>query len=306
MIYVVGHTAIDHICRVPAFPPRNGSATITERKVYFGGGAANIAVGIARLGEPCTLVSAIGGDFPGSEYDRWQKSLGLNQRFFEVPDANTATAFMFTDEDGDQITFFEWGASRIFSDSEAPALPFVHMATADPDFNTRVAEKAAFSTFDPGQDLHRYSRTQLDAILSHINILFANQHEVESMCRTLGLSREGLAARVPLAVFTMGAGGSEYFHGEECAHIPAIRVRMADPTGAGDAYRAGFLAAFRRGYSPRDCCRIGTVTASFAVEVTGCQNNLPSWEEMETRFRQVFGDVPVIEPGAGEAQRSRV
>jgi ribokinase len=297
VIYVVGHTAIDHICKVQEFPPRNGSASILERKIYFGGGAANIAAGIARLGEPCTLVSAVGGDFPGGDYDVWQRSLGLRQQFFEVPDTHTPTAFLFTDQLGDQITFFEWGASRVFAESKAPSFPFVHMATADPDFNTRVAEKAAFSTFDPGQDLHRYRRDQLENILSHIDILFANQHEVESMSRTLGMSPRDLAASVPMAVFTMGARGSEYIRGDERCHIPAVKVSMADPTGAGDAYRAGFLAAFWREYPPLECCRIGTVTASFAVEVVGCQNNLPSWPEMEARYRREFGDLPENIPG---------
>lgn len=293
MIYVVGHTAIDHICRVSGLPPKNGSATIIERKVYFGGGAANIAAGIAKLGEPCTLLSAVGGDFPGSDYDRWQRSLGLVQQFFAVPEDHTPTAFMFTDGNGDQVTFFEWGASRIFPGAEAPELPFVHMATADPDFNIRVAEKAGFATFDPGQDLHRYSKGQLEKILSHIDILFANQHEVESMCRTLGMSGDDLAASVPMAVFTMGQRGSEYTRGNEKDHIPAIRVRLVDPTGAGDAYRAGFLAAWKKNYPPLVCCRAGTVTASFAVEVAGCQNNLPSWADMESRYRSSFGEFMV-------------
>lgn len=289
MIYIVGHTAIDHICTVSSLPPANGSATINERKIFFGGGAANIAAGISRLGEACTLISAVGGDFPGSEYDRWQKSLGLAQQFFEVPEDHTPTAFMFTDRQGDQITFFEWGASKVFPDVAAPSLPCVHLATADPDFNCRVAEKAEFCTFDPGQDLHRYSKVQLEKILSHTDILFANQHEVESMSRTLGTSSEDLAARVPMAVFTMGAGGSEFTLGDDNGSIPALCVSMVDPTGAGDAYRAGFLAAMKKGYSPLVCCRVGTVTASFAVEVAGCQNNLPTWKMMEDRYRREYG-----------------
>ncbi|MGV8129830.1 MAG: carbohydrate kinase family protein [Methanolinea sp.] len=289
MIYVVGHTAIDHICTVSDLPPPNGSSTILGRTIFFGGGAANIAAGISRLGEACTLISAVGGDFPGSEYDRWQKSLGLAQQFFEVPPEHTPTAFMFTDGKGDQITFFEWGASKIFPESVAPSLPFVHLATADPDFNCRVAEEAEFCTFDPGQDLHRYSRAQLERILSHVDILFANHHEVESMSRTLGTSKEALANRVPMAVFTMGAGGSEFSRGCEKERIPALCVSMVDPTGAGDAYRAGFLAAMKKGYSPLVCCRIGTVTASFAVEVAGCQNNLPTWDLMEDRYRREYG-----------------
>lgn len=303
VIYVVGHTAIDHICTVSGLPPSNGSATILERKVLFGGGAANIAAGIARLGEPCTLVSAIGGDFPGSEYDRWQRSLGITQQFFKVPSDHTPTAFMFTDGNGDQVTFFEWGASRIFAESEAPSLPFVHLATADPDFNCRVAEKAVFCTFDPGQDLHRYSKTQLEGILSHVDILFANQHEVKSMAKTLGTSREELAGSVPMAVFTMGAEGSEYTRGDEKGTIPALDVTMVDPTGAGDAYRAGFLTAMKKGCSPLECCRVGTVTASFAVEAVGCQNNLPSWYMVEGRYQQSYGNLPSRRTGEGSAHQ---
>ncbi len=292
MIHIVGHTAIDHICRIRDFPPPNGSVTIIERKVFFGGGAANIAAGIARLGVPCTLVSAVGEDFSPSGYDAWQKSLGIRQQLFHVEGAHTPTAFMFTNEQGDQITFFEWGASEVFATAPAPALPFVHMATADPDFNVRIARNAGFSTFDPGQDLHRYSAEQLDSILSHVGILFANRHEVDGMCRMLGVTREALAARVPVAVFTAGAEGSELITGGERTHIPAVTVEMVDPTGAGDAYRAGFLAAFHRGYAVPDCCRIGSVTASFAVERAGCQTNLPTWEEMEKRYTRIFGNLP--------------
>ncbi len=299
VIYVVGHTAIDHICRIRDFPPPNGSVTIEERKVFFGGGAANIAAGIARLGVPCTLVSAVGDDFSGSDYDRWQKSLGIGQQFFRVEGAHTPTAFMFTNEKGDQITFFEWGASGIFATAPAPALPFVHMATADPDFNVRVAQKARFCTFDPGQDLHKYSAGQLESILSRVAILFANQHEVEGMCRTLGLTKEALSARVPIAVFTAGEAGSDLFMGRDHVHIPAVRVKMADPTGAGDAYRAGFLAAYDRGYAVPDCCRIGSVTASFAVEVPGCQTNLPTWEMVRDRYAAHFGPFP--EPSARDS-----
>ncbi len=291
MIYVVGHTATDHICRVTSFPPPNGSTTILDRKIYFGGGAANIAAGIARLGGQCTLVSAVGGDFAGSEYDRWMKRLGIVQQFFTVEEAHTPTAFLFNDGGGNQITFFEWGASLIFPGSEAPALPFVHMATADPEFNIRVAQKADFASFDPGQDLHRYGKEQLLEILSHVDILFANHHEVEGMCRTLGIGEEGLLGMVPTAIFTMGSRGSVLHDSGESHHVPAIPVRMVDPTGAGDAYRAGFLEAFHRGIPLVGCCRIGTVTASFAVEAVGCQNNLPSWEEMAARYGNYFADL---------------
>ena len=93
---------------------------------------------------------------------------------------------MFTDDNGDQMTFFEWGASRAFATADAPGLPFVHMATADPVFNCKVAERSEFVSFDPGQDVFWYNKEQLGSIIDNANILFANQHEVRQMCETLG------------------------------------------------------------------------------------------------------------------------
>jgi sugar/nucleoside kinase (ribokinase family) len=293
VIHVVGHTAFDHICRVPVFPEKNASIQILDRWLFFGGGAANIAAGIATLGEASTLVSAVGADFSGSEYDHWMNRLGIVQQFFVVEDACTPAAYIFTDEAGDQETFFDWGASRVFSREEAPQLPFVHMATADPDFNVRVAAKADFCTFDPGQDVHRYSKAQFEAILDHIGILFANKHEVIEMCRIMSVSREDIVRMVPVVVFTEGKHGSRLYVQGEDHLIPAVPITQADPTGAGDAYRAGFLSAYAKGHTPLECCRIGSITASFVVEKAGCQTNLPSWDRMKERYRDFFGyEVP--------------
>jgi ribokinase len=289
MIHIVGHTAIDHISKVPHLPRANCSTHITDRQVYYGGGASNIAAGIAMLGEEVALHSCTGGDFSGSEYDRWMARLGIGREFFVVPDAHTPTAFMFTDDKGDQMTFFEWGASRAFASSDAPSLPFVHMATADPVFNCKVAEKSEFVSFDPGQDVFWYTKEQLGSIIDNANILFANQHEVKQMYETLGITREKLIAKVDTAVFTMSGDGSTLYTKGTEHFIPVVPVHLADPTGAGDAYRAGFLSAYVRGYPPLVCCRIGTVTASFVVEHVGCQTHLPTWDAMAERYRQHFG-----------------
>jgi len=292
VIHVVGHTAIDHILRVPVLPSRHTSTYIRDHQVYFGGGAANIAAGIARLGCPAGLVSAVGSDFAGSEYEGWLRELGIATRFIVVPGARTPTAYMFTEDSGDQITFFEWGASAAFATADAPSLPFVHLATADPGFNVRVAERAAFSSFDPGQDIGWYTKEQLESILSRVSILFANRHEMATLCRVLGRKREEITGSVPLVIVTMDTEGSEV-HAEGKVHcIPIVPVPLKDPTGAGDAYRAGFLSAYAKGYTPDACGRIGTVTASFAVESVGCQTNLPTWEQMERRHLEHFGALP--------------
>lgn len=294
MIHIVGHTAIDHISRVAHLPEKNCSTHISDRQIYFGGGAANIAAGIAMLGEQVNLVSCIGDDFSGSDYERWMKKLGIRQQFFTVPGTHTPTAFMFTDDAGDQMTFFEWGASKAFAESDAPSLPFVHMATADPTFNCHIAERSEFASFDPGQDVFYYSKEQLETIIANIDVLFANQHEVRQMCETLGITREALIKQVDTAIFTMSGDGSTLYTKGKEHFIPVVPVTLVDPTGAGDAYRAGFLSATVRGYSPVTSCKIGTVTASFAVEHVGCQTHLPDWDVMKMRYEQHFGplDIP--------------
>ena len=298
MIHVVGHTAVDHISRVHHLPEPNQSTHITARQVFFGGGAANIAAGIATLGEQVTLHSCVGDDFSGSAYEKWMDGLGIRRQFFEVPGTHTPTAFMFNDEAGSQMTFFEWGASKAFATAEAPALPLVHMATADPDFNCRVAEKSEFVSFDPGQDVFWYTKKQLGSILENTDVLFANQHEVKQMCATLGMTRAELIRKVTMAIFTMSGDGSVLCQGEKEQFIPAVPVTLCDPTGAGDSYRAGFLSAYVRGYQPLDCCRVGTVTASYVVEHAGCQTHLPTWTQMLERYQKNFGalaPVPVQE-----------
>jgi len=292
VIHVVGHTAIDHILRVPNFPPPHTSTFIRDHKAFFGGGAANIAAGIARLGVPVTLVSGVGNDFSGSEYERWLQGLGVQLDLATDPSARTPTAYVFTNDTGDQITYFEWGASRTFSTREAPALDFVHLATADPGFNVRVAERGGFVTFDPGQDIFWYSRDQVQRILARTGILFVNRHEMTHLSRILELSREAILDRIPIVVVTMDADGSVLHTGGKEDRIPIVPVKVVDPTGAGDAYRAGFLASYCLGHAPLTACRIGATTASFAVEMQGCQTNLPDWDRMKERYERHFGPLP--------------
>ena len=292
MIHVVGHTAVDHILRVPRFPERNASTFVSDHQVFYGGGAANVAAGIARLSTPVTLVSAVGPEFAGSEYEGWLTGLGVVMDLVVASGKRTPTAFVFTEDSGNQITFFEWGASETFATREAPALDFVHLATADPSFNVQVAERSRFASFDPGQDIIWYTADQLRRILARIKILFANRHEMAQLSQILELSREDIIKMVPIVVVTMDTEGSVLFTDGREHRIPIIPVTAVDPTGAGDAYRAGFLSAYHRGHTPLNACRVGAVTASFAVEKVGCQTNLSDWSQMVARYWSHFGDLP--------------
>ena len=291
-ISVVGHTAFDHICKTPYLPPPNGSAPVVKREILFGGGAANIAVGIAMLGQPVTLVSAVGKDFPGSAYENKMKKLGIHMENYQVPTEHTATAFMFTDEETNQMTFFEWGASRAFAENSPSSYAFVHMATADPLYNVNVARLASFSSFDPGQDVRLYTAEYLSPLLDCIHVLIANRHEYDVMCQTLSCTRSDLSDRVSLAIETCSGDGSIIRVCGEEIHIPAIPVEMVDPSGAGDAYRAGFLSACIQGYDVITCAQIGTVTASFVVAAIGCQTGICDWQTMQERYERIFGTLP--------------
>jgi inosine-guanosine kinase (EC 2.7.1.73)/cytidine kinase (EC 2.7.1.-) len=217
------------------------------------------------------------------------ESLGVVRDYFVVNDRCTPSAYVFTDDTGDQITFFEWGASEFFHRAEAPALERVHLATADPDFNARVARNSSFVSFDPGQDLPWYSVEQLKTILDSLTILFANRHEVDRLCEMLDTPQEELIEQIPLVVITLDVQGSMLFYEGQRQFIPIVPVTLADPTGAGDAYRAGFLTAYEQQYPPLVCARVGTVTASFVVEKVGCQTNLPDWQAMAERYLRHFG-----------------
>ncbi len=291
-ITVVGHTAFDHICKTPYLPPPNASTPVTKRDILFGGGAANIATGIALLGQNATLVSAVGNDFSGSDYEKKMLELGILLDNYQVADAHTATAFMFTEDGGDQMTFFEWGASRAFAENSPSPFPFVHMATADPSYNVEVARLASFSSFDPGQDVRLYTAEHLTSLFGCIDVLIANRHEYDVMCQTMGCTREAIAAQVPLAIETQSEEGSLLWMQGGEVHVAACPVEMVDPSGAGDAYRAGFLSGFIQGYDAVTSAQIGAVTASFVVSAIGCQTNQCTWETMQARYETVFGELP--------------
>jgi ribokinase len=95
----------------------------------------------------------------------------------------------------------------------------------------------------------------------------------------------------------MSGDGSTLYMGASEHFIPVVPVTLADPTGAGDAYRAGFLSAYVRGFPPLTCCRIGTVTASYVVEHVGCQTHLPTWVQMLERYHAHFGTLEPPAPG---------
>jgi ribokinase len=290
IISVVGHTALDYIVDVEKIAGKNESSPVIDYEEYPGGGAANIALAIARLGGKSQLISPVGTDFGNSGYEMILTDAGVDlSRLYRLEDQKISKAFIFTDKDKNQTTYFYWGASSKFKELEPEPVEFVHLATADSVYNAKIAQIADFVSFDPGQDLITYSKEKLDLILAHTDILFANRHEIKRVLEIIGKNFSELKDMIGIIVVTYDAEGSRIYTDTEEFTIPVVSVKAVDPTGAGDAYRAGFLLAFTRKYSIPTCGKIGSTVASFAVQGRGCQTDLPTWEEMKVRYEDNFG-----------------
>jgi ribokinase len=290
IISVVGHTALDYIVDVEKIAGKNESSPVIDYEEYPGGGAANIALAIARLGGKSQLISPVGTDFGNSGYEMILTDAGVDlSRLYRLEDQKISKAFIFTDKDKNQTTYFYWGASSKFKELEPEPVEFVHLATADSVYNAKIAQIADFVSFDPGQDLITYSKEKLDLILAHTDILFANRHEIKRVLEIIGKNFSELKDMIDIIVVTYDAEGSRIYTDTEEFTIPVVSVKAVDPTGAGDAYRAGFLLAFTKKYSIPTCGKIGSTVASFAVQGRGCQTDLPTWEEMKVRYEDNFG-----------------
>lgn len=294
-LLAVGHTALDYIIKVNEFPKANFSAPINDMKTFNGGAAANVAVIGATLGLNTALVSAVGGNFKNSEYYNKMEDLGINtESLIIVPGESTPTAFVLTNDNDDQISYFYWGAAKEFAESKVPKKAIenaeaIHLATGDPDFNWKCSKEAKENdlliSFDPGQDLGMYSTEKLKDVLENTSILFGNHYEIERICDSLEVDIQGLRELGPeIIVKTCGAKGSEIYSNDEKLVIDAIETTAADPTGAGDSYRAGFLTRFLNGESILESAKFASSVSSFIVEEQGCQTKAPSFDDAYDRM----------------------
>ena len=298
-LLAIGHSAHDHIIRVPEFPKANFSAPITNMKTFNGGAAANVACVGAKLGLKTSLVSAVGGDFKRTEYYEHMQNLGIDtDSLIIVPGEETPTAFVLTDENDDQISYFYWGAAKEFAQSKVPVKSIenteaVHLATGDPEFNWKCSQEAKnqdlLVSFDPGQDLGMYDTKKLVDVIKNTTILFGNHHEIERILDALEVDLLALRQMGPkIIVKTCGAKGCEIYSNEDKIIIDAIPTEAIDPTGAGDSYRAGFLSRFLNGESLEESAKFASSVSSFIIQHQGCQTNMPTFDEAFERMSEFY------------------
>lgn len=297
-VAVCGHTNLDVHLQVPELPRPGQSSPVLERRIEWGGTAANIARHAGSLGVGVRLWSRVGKDFPAE----WRQALqddGVLLEHLEVDALRlTPTCYIATDSLDRQQFFMDQGAMVDLAQNPAPlslldGIQWLHVATGDPLGYAQVADAAKRAgirvAFDPGQELRfQYDARSLQGMLELADVFWCNDQELEVACVLLDVaSPDALLKFVPSVVVTRGARGlSWYARNQAPTHAPAFPVgRVLDPTGAGDACRAGFYAATAKGLAFEEALRWGQAAASLVVETVGGQSHPVTPAALAERLR---------------------
>jgi len=240
-----------------------------------------------------------GSDFgPYAQWlDRWQ----IDRRYIRVlDDAYTAQAFITTDLDDNQITAFHPGAMNRSHEIAVSEAREAKIGIVAPDGRDGMIEHAAqFAKagipffFDPGQGMPLFNGPELLRFIDQATWVTVNDYEAQLLQERTGESIESLAKRVEALIVTLGAQGSKIFARGKVLNIPAVRARETrDPTGCGDAYRAGLLYGLQKNYDWETTGRVAALIGSIKIAHTGTQNHRVSIDDFWNLFRVNFGYAP--------------
>jgi adenosine kinase len=265
----------------------------------FGGTAANIAYNLRLLGESPLVMATVGEDI-GPYLARLEKlgiATGLLKR---IPEQFTAQAFITTDLDDNQITAFHPGAMNFAHENRIARELGATLAIIAPDGKQGMLEHAEQCAalgirymFDPGQGLPMFSGEELERILRAAAFVAVNDYEGRLLEEKTGRRLEDIARGVEALVCTLGAKGSLIYAGGQRHEIPCVEAEaVIDPTGCGDAYRAGLLYGLANGWDWPRTGRLAAVMGAVKIAQRGAQNHAPSRDDIEARFRRAFGRSP--------------
>ena len=265
-----------------------------------GGCAPNIAYTLALLGERPYLMAAAGQDF--GEYRQWLDAAGVDTSLVEqVPDKFTASFFCSTDTENNQIASFYTGAMAhaaelSFRTVDGPSLAIV--SPNDPAAMIQYAEECRTLKipyiFDPGQQCARMSGPELQDGLVGARILICNDYEFELIRQKTAMGETEILAVTDALVVTRGEEGCSIYKGSSRVDVKAVLSdRVVDPTGVGDAFRAGFMKGMAAGAQYQTCAQLGAVAATYALEHLGGQSHSFAPTEFKARYEEHFGAFPV-------------
>jgi adenosine kinase len=268
---------------------------------FLGGCAGNIAHGVKLLGGDPLIVGAAGRDF--GAYAQSLDARGIRRDGIAIfEDAYTAQCFITTDLDDNQIVAFHPGAmERANGIAVERFLSGVSVALVGPDDNqamrrhaTTLKARGVALVSDPGQQLINFDGPGLLEFLTGARVYVVNDYEWAVTLDRTGLGEQELAARAGAIVVTRGAEGSTILEGGARVDVPAVKAeRVVDPTGCGDAFRAGLLVGLERGLPLETAARIGSVMGTLAVEQRGTQSVSADLATIRARYEAAFGPAPL-------------
>ena len=275
----------------------NVAFLVPDMRREFGGCAGNIAYNLKLLGGKPLIMATIGDD--RAPYMHRLKQLGLDARHVkDVPGSFTAQAFITTDLDDNQITAFHPGAMMQSHQNKVTDASDVSLGIISPDGRDGMLQHASeFHAagvpfiFDPGQGLPMFNGEELMAFLQLANYCTVNDYEAKLLTELTGRTLEQLAGEVDALIVTLAGSGSHIYTAGRRMEIPvATPEALIDPTGCGDAYRAGLLYGIDQGWEWGKTGRLASLMGSIKIAHRGGQNHKPTRDDIAERYRAAFDD----------------
>ncbi|MDW3096433.1 MAG: carbohydrate kinase family protein [Gammaproteobacteria bacterium] len=268
---------------------------VPDMRREFGGTAGNIAYNLHLIGGDGKPMGTVGRDF--APYAEWMNKTGVSQDYITpLNDSYTAQAFITTDLDDNQITAFHPGAMNFAHSVKIPSNDGISLGLISPDGRDAMiqhAEQFADANipfiFDPGQGLPMFEGSDLKTFIDQATYVTVNDYESQLMQERTSLSEGEIAERVEALIVTRGAEGSTVYSNGKKISIPVVAVNeLKDPTGCGDAYRAGLIYGIMNDMDWETTCRIASLLGAIKIQHHGTQNHSFSLAEFKDRFKEEF------------------
>jgi adenosine kinase len=276
----------------------NLSFLVDDLRKRRGGVAGNYAYNLSLLGYPAAVLATAGSD--AAEYRDWLVGLGIDCQGLRLLDGEiTATGFTTTDMDDNQLTGYYGGAmaraAMLGLGDATPGAEALIVGPNDPAAMMRLVKECRDSglpfVFDPAHQLPRLPPEDVAEGARGAWILIGNDYELELIMQRTGKSMDELVEMAEMVVTTLGREGSRIATRKEVVDIPpAAALIESDPTGAGDAYRAGLVAGLLRGLELEHAGRVASLAATYAIEQVGTVEHAYTREAFSERYREAFGD----------------
>lgn len=257
------------------------SFLVPSLRQEYGGCAGNIAYTLKAIGGDPLIFAPIGHD--SKNYISRLDSLGISTEYiYKLEDQHTAQCFIITDKDNNQINAFHPGAMNEAHRFEIPQRSDIKIGIIAPDGKQGMIDHAIQMhqagipyIFDPGQGLPMFNKEELLTFLKHATWLATNDYEAQMLCERTGLTLEAISKNLPGALFvTLGAAGCEVWEQGVKTSIPPVKAeQVVDPTGCGDALRAGLLYGLEKGWPAVNCAQLGNLLGSIKIGYRGTQNH---------------------------------